>query len=324
MKKLLILFLCLFACVAQADIRYLVIDTATGEIGTNYPSVIIWRGIAFTSLLYVASDKFDDGGSGRVNIDDTLYSTNGNIGIGANAPQQKLHVNGNVILTGQQFPKVEIIGSVQGSLVLKDSGATLNRGTVQFVSIADVSKFRALTDVGGIGIDNMMVFDHSNGRIGIAEATPSTILDVVAGSATDPVADSWDNHPSGRFEKDVIGSAPTITVTNIPTYRWTWKAKVSTEEASERLGTNTAWTAQQIEDRRLEMLAVKSALPKYTTERIGIMIGDPQIPDAILNFDDAGKRTGISGIGFKGYMFAIIRQQQIAIEELKERLLKLE
>lgn len=104
-----------------------------------------------------------------------LFRTSGNVGIGTNSPQSKLHVLGNAILE-------QPLGSAQPSLFYRHG--TLNRFSsyVEF----DGSKYSiGIYDNLGVLAGNAFTILRSNGNVGIGTSSPSQKLDVVGRVRTD-------------------------------------------------------------------------------------------------------------------------------------------
>lgn len=128
-----------------------------------------------------------DGGTPILNVD----STNERVGVGTASPAVSLQVGdgtplllggaNNVIAAGPDTfsGRLYAEGTGQASVILVDSGAAVDEKMMQLVNIDTVTKFRTLTDAGALGVDNILVMDHSNGDVGIGTASPSARLHVI-------------------------------------------------------------------------------------------------------------------------------------------------
>ena len=66
-------------------------------------------------------------------------------------------------------------------------------------------------------------------------------------------------------------------------------------------------------------LAEKEGMPKFNTERIGIMADDAEVPSEILTFDKEGNKTGLSLVGWIGYLQAALKEAGNKIAELEAK-----
>jgi len=188
-----------------------------------------------------------------------------------------------------------------------------------------------------------MSFDFANQRTGLIidpdSADLTNILTVVAGSATDPIADSWTNHPSDRTTKDDLGeySTPLEDFRAVKTYRYKRKPIVRDaelrHEGLKRINKSLRAAGMKPHDMRLmdlsdhskfldtkklreDMETWKAAQPKFTTERIGIMLDDDNIPPEIISEYGDGRR-GIDMLGYIGYLHGAIKALADEVADLK-------
>lgn len=73
-----------------------------------------------------------------------------------------------------------------------------------------------------------------------------------------------------------------------------------------------------------ELEKSKAALPKFKAERIGVFADSPNIPNEILAFDPNGEPSGLSLSGYIGWLHAVIKEEDEIIQELQERVARLE
>jgi len=108
-----------------------------------------------------------------------IASSTGNIGLGNTLPSQKLHVDGNIRVTGAYYDSANSAGT-SGQILSSTSTGTawINQatGTVTGTGTTNyVSKWTSGTAIG-----NSSIFD--NGNVGISTATPAQKLHVVGGT----------------------------------------------------------------------------------------------------------------------------------------------
>lgn len=141
--------------------------------------------------------------------------------------------------------------------------------------------------------DNNLIVENS---VGIGVTNPAYILQVLQGSATDPIADSWGVYSCDRAHKDVVNVIETYgyldAMRNQPLYLW--KRKADHPDKYKR--------------------------PKFAYKHLGMMIDDPQTPEEILLRDDQGNVAGIDLLAYIGYLHVAIKEAAIEIHALKSEI----
>ena len=75
---------------------------------------------------------------------------------------------------------------------------------------------------------------------------------------------------------------------------------------------------KEIDKLHANHLQAKSNLPKFTTERLGVMIDDDNVPSEILTFDEAGNKNGIDLLAYIGYLHGAIKALTLEVDILKK------
>jgi hypothetical protein len=160
------------------------------------------------------------------------------------------------------------------------------------------------------------------GNVGIGTINAGNILTILQGSPTDPIADSWTVY-STRQSKVVLGTAPAqgylAQLHTLPLYEWTRAPLVSNEEAQAALG-QTNPSPQALAAMKQQLAQAKASLPKFTTQRVGILADDPNLPTELLAFDANGTPIGIDLLGYVGYLHAALKEAAVRIEQLESQL----
>ena len=187
----------------------------------------------------------------------------------------------------------------------------------------------------------LLGFDFASDKLGVCTAMTSiaNIIHVVQTSATDPIADSWTTHPSSRKEKEITGEVDNKKILDsirktklygykrIPTlndHELNKALQMHKRDKEKALGKQkgkefievelTAEDNQIIKQKQADALIAKSNLPKFTTERIGIMVDDPEIPSEILTYSDKGDISGIDLLAYIGYLHSAIKALTIEMD----------
>jgi len=128
-------------------------------------------------------EVFDDDTviAGRYGENDFYLSTSGDIGIGTANPTEKLHIEGNIRVSGSYYDSSNSPGSANQILISTVSGtdwSTLSE--IQGVAGAGSANHIAYWDsTSGITYDNgQLYWDSSNDRLGIGTNAPQVSLDV--------------------------------------------------------------------------------------------------------------------------------------------------
>jgi len=169
-----------------------------------------------------------------------------------------------------------------------------------------------------------------SGNVAIGTATADHILTVRQGSDTDPIADSWTVHPCDRKNKNILRPAPSrgylAQLRSVQLYEWQRIPKVTDEDAEEALDKEqtdkprkTRPTQDELEAKKRELTVAKSLLPKFSRKRLGMAIDDPNVPDAVLTFDDQGNKSGIDLVAYIGYLHVALKEAADRIDALETK-----
>jgi len=182
-------------------------STITGNLivyGTLTPSVISATSSIsapyFTATSTTATSTF--AGGLAVQTDKfVVQQGSGNVGIGTSTPATFLHIGstttpsylfdsateGGILLAPNvSAARLAIQGSGQGDIILIHSGAATDLKAMQLITIGGLTKFRSVTDAGGLKADNIIVMDNSTGNVGFGTAAPTALLHI---STTTPGMD---------------------------------------------------------------------------------------------------------------------------------------
>src|SRR3989339_475559 len=137
-------------------------------------------GTASYANFYVTDDT-DDLLSINVNSikdgDALVVTASNNVGIGTTSPQQKLHVNGNILANGTINATTDLC--IQGGACLSSVSASAGGWTKTGTQVA----LTTATDNVSIGSTDFFV-DNSKGYVGIGTTGPNATLEVYAGADT--------------------------------------------------------------------------------------------------------------------------------------------
>lgn len=226
------------------------------------------------------------------------------VGIGTHNPQSKLHIyngaSGATPLTSTGLV-VENSGNIEcsllsgttgyGSILFGDSGDN-DIGYVQYIHNGDCLRF-------GTNASERVRMD-SFGNVGIGDTNPSNILTVVAGSATDPIADAWTTYACDSKHKNII-------------------REINPHDYLEGLRKTrmVEWTRKAPND---EM----AKLPKYSKRSVGTLIDGPGAPREIMTFDENGNPAGVDLLAYCGYLHVTLKEAALEIKEQQEKIANLE
>jgi len=223
------------------------------------------------------------------------------VGIGTTTPKSKLHVEGDVNLglfsteTGE--PRALYVYSYKGTtsqygMHLGWNSATGRWRTRIFApspnrDIAFAFQSENLTNpVQSDWSEKMVIRD--NGNVGIGRTDPPNILSVQQNSPTDPIADAWTVYSTPKT-KNIEKALDELDLKKaledfkkIPVYSWT-RPKVGAKKIPSRLSA----------------------------------IAEAGVPEAILSYDAEGNVQGLDLLGYVGFLHAVVRAQQSAIDELR-------
>jgi hypothetical protein len=149
-------------------------DSGTGQIFKNGTGSNSWGGNASLNI-------YNSNGSIAFHPNNTanamFIATNGNVGIGTTSPSQKLHVSGNLRVTGAIYDSNNTAGT--SGQVLSSTGS----GT-DWVSLSEISGVDGTGTANYVAkwsdtdtIANSQIFDNGT-NVGINNATPKTKLDI--------------------------------------------------------------------------------------------------------------------------------------------------
>ena len=125
-----------------------------------------------------------------------VLDNSGNLGIGTNNPQQKLHVNG---LVSFDLPSGQINFSTPGGnpgiIAIAPNG---HRRDMVFTNYGIRLLTSTSSSAASTGIDII-----ENGNVGINANPSNNILTVKQNSSTDPIADAWTVYSSKRWKTNI-------------------------------------------------------------------------------------------------------------------------
>lgn len=114
----------------------------------------------------------------------------GKVGIGTAYPADKLHVQGNIMATG----------NLSGNHMMLAGTMTLSSSTPAINTASSSSDYTLNLNNPGSG----KVHLHVEGNLGLGTAGVGNIITVQQNSATDPIADGWTTYSSIRWKENVF------------------------------------------------------------------------------------------------------------------------
>lgn len=297
--------------------------THIGESGASHSLLSATAGTAEASKALIVDNNIDIDTIRNLGFTGELYSADGNIRLGAAA------LDGYIDGGFQVQPNAR---GKYGLLMLDSTGGGRRVGFYLSSSGHGIQYLANSSNVNKIQLYAAGDSYLSGGNIGIGDGTPSTILDVVAGSATDPVADAWDTH-CGRNDliplKEIHSNQLDI-LKDIKLYQYKRKPLATEVELLDALTadlpedkseekTIADFTESEIEAKKAEISEEKAKLPKFKVERIGMMMDDDNIPDELLVLDKDGNKVGVSLVGYIGYLHAGLKEAALKIETLEQK-----
>ena len=250
--------------------------------------------------------RLNNSSSSSVSYDGGSYDSGGEFVIGTTPTDHGDFFNG----------RIDEVGIWKRVLTVQERADLYNGGSGNTYSLA---KSVAWTE-------NASGIFYDGGNIGVGATSPTNILTVQQGSATDPIADSWLTYPSDRQHKRIIRTLPRTgragyldEIKQLELYEWTRIPKVREREIRDRVG-NIALTSAERDNVKLQLIEEKTKLPKFKTRRVGVAIDDADIPPEILAYDPDGQKAGIDLLAYVGYLHAALKEAALRIDELESRL----
>lgn len=252
----------------------------------QHDAAFVWSDSTDTEFSSTARDQF-------------LIRAGGGVGIGTNAPTKQLEVlddsAGALKLPLKLTNQGSTAGTATGLIFQVDAGGDRGKGALVYerTSTWNRGDFHFLQEPNAgatnVGMTNKVMTISNNGNVGIGTATPTNILTVQLGSATDPIADGWGIHSSRRWKDSIetIGDAMAI-LTELRGVRYKWKA-----------------------DGRADIGLI--------AEEVGEIV--PEVVDFEENGVDA---RSLDYARLVPLLIEGMKEQQQTIDELKERLARLE
>lgn len=114
-----------------------------------------------------------------------LQPAGGHVGIGTSTPG--VDVVGTTDITNVPLlqvdganPRLVLRGSADAGLNLIDTGAGSNVKWMRLLTDAGFTEFQSVADAGTVQADNILVMDHSTGKVGFGTATPQVLTHLVS------------------------------------------------------------------------------------------------------------------------------------------------
>jgi len=182
-------------------------------------------GIGADELITLASNSGSDNilqvTNASGSIKHFVVTSDGNIGVGTTNPSEKLHIDGNFLVSDGSIEVLEVNGSSGNPLSIQNSSlnpafdvtgiGSVGIGTTQpsaiFEVVSDGSEiFRISDTVSGnyLEIDTNKFVVNSSGDVGIGTTNPSAIFEVVSGGSeifriSDTVSDNYLEIDTNKF-----------------------------------------------------------------------------------------------------------------------------
>lgn len=140
----------------------------------------------------------------------------------------------------------------------------------------------------------------------------------------DPIADDWTTYGSFKEKKDIIDENTSLLdkFKETKVYRFKMKPPDINEIKKDLQERKKDKTDEEINQEAQEIYQSYLTNPKYTTERIGIVI-DENTPKELLIFDENNKPKGFSLRHYVGYLHGVIKELVDKVEALENEIKKL-
>ena len=114
-----------------------------------------------------------------INANDNSYFNGGNVGIGTASPEEKLDVTGSVLISNNEFYKVENTSGTNYKIAGLTSGNEIQIGAIDYTTAGTIfagGDNISITTGGASGTTRMKI--DSSGNVGIGTSSPDGKLDV--------------------------------------------------------------------------------------------------------------------------------------------------
>jgi hypothetical protein len=191
----------------------------------------------------------------KLQVDGNSY-VSGNLGIGTTNPSQKLHINGDIRLTGTVYDSLNTPGN-SGDVLVKTSLGTIewiSQGAVQAGAGGTVTSIQYHNNAGLVDGEPNFVYDFINDRVGIGTTAPQHTLDVygtlsLSGNSNLIVTDTLD---VGVTTSVISTTSPTtiasLNITNFRSARFQIQIEQGTDyQSTDIMSIHNGTTASLVE-----------------------------------------------------------------------------
>jgi hypothetical protein len=191
----------------------------------------------------------------KLQVDGNSY-VSGNLGIGTTNPSQKLHINGDIRLTGTVYDGLNTPGN-SGDVLVKTSLGTIewiSQGAVQAGAGGTVTSIQYHNNAGLVDGEPNFVYDFINDRVGIGTTAPQHTLDVygtlsLSGNSNLIVTDTLD---VGVTTSVISTTSPTtiasLNITNFRSARFQIQIEQGTDyQSTDIMSIHNGTTASLVE-----------------------------------------------------------------------------